>query len=119
MDSPPDHHPDRRQKLNKITFSGLPDRVSGSPHLAGELPWDPAESRLPMPQMGWYWMAQPSLGTRGWTRVCPLLAAWSVRALVSAHQSLFRPASLRGLELDGDQDVSWGSPLFGRSKADL
>ncbi|XDB58880.1 hypothetical protein ABFV05_012496 [Capra hircus] len=35
MDSPPDHHPDRRQKLNKITFSGLPDRVSGSPHLAG------------------------------------------------------------------------------------
>ncbi|XP_059731829.1 maestro heat-like repeat-containing protein family member 7 isoform X1 [Bos taurus] len=35
MDSPPDRHPDHRQKLNKITFSGLPDRVSGSPHLAG------------------------------------------------------------------------------------
>ncbi|CAN0572307.1 unnamed protein product [Rangifer tarandus platyrhynchus] len=31
MDAPPDH----RRKLNKVTFSGLPDRVSGSPHLAG------------------------------------------------------------------------------------
>ena len=46
MDSPPDH----RRKLNKVTFSGLPDRISGSPNLAGELLWDPAKSRLPVPQ---------------------------------------------------------------------
>lgn len=32
-----------------------------------------------------------------------------VAALVSACLSLLRPASLRGLELDGGQDIVWGS----------
>lgn len=98
-------NPHPAQPKANVALPQSTGHVSWKPNLAGEHPAPgPAVSQLMV--VAQRWGHRPGLaapGTRQ-ARVCPPLPG-PFTALAPA--SLFRPGSMRRLELGGDQDVAW------------